>query len=162
MLSGQRRLDFLIEQGMQPEHYFVDIGCGSPDTGAAVAGFLHPGRYVGVETKRSQVRAARKQHPPLKEATLLRTRSFNLSRLPHWVEFDYGFGWLTHHTPNRIELCLRRVIERLAPGGTFYANHNDDFAAIMAIAAKVGARAEQIGDSLVRYTTTTASARYRE
>lgn len=41
--------DRLIERGVQPSHYVVDLGCGTLRIGALLIDFLDPERYVGLD-----------------------------------------------------------------------------------------------------------------
>jgi hypothetical protein len=41
------QIKFLIEAGLEPEHYFCDLGCGTLRVGLPVIEYLAPGRYFG-------------------------------------------------------------------------------------------------------------------
>lgn len=43
------QLDFLLRQGLDPFHKFLDIGCGPLRGGAPIINYLQPGHYTGVE-----------------------------------------------------------------------------------------------------------------
>ena len=38
---GKRQLDYLVEQGLQPSHYVLDVGCGPLRAGVATAAPPH-------------------------------------------------------------------------------------------------------------------------
>ena len=46
---GKRQYHFLINEGLVPEHKFLDIACGSLRLGQYVIPFLNKGNYFGVE-----------------------------------------------------------------------------------------------------------------
>ena len=46
---GRLQFDFLVEQGLQPHHKFLDIGCGSMRGGRHFIAHLDPGNYFGVD-----------------------------------------------------------------------------------------------------------------
>lgn len=47
--SGQLELDLLVQSGLQPDHYLVDVGCGSGRLAIRLAESGHPGHYLGTE-----------------------------------------------------------------------------------------------------------------
>ena len=54
---GERQLEYLRAQGLQPHHRLVDIGCGPFRAGRHFLDYLDPGNYYGVEANHSLIQA---------------------------------------------------------------------------------------------------------
>ena len=46
---GQLQFDFLVRQGLSPEHRLLDIACGCLRGGVHFVRYLQPGNYYGVD-----------------------------------------------------------------------------------------------------------------
>ena len=46
---GQLELDYLISQGLAPQHYFLDVGCGALRAGRMLSDYLEPAHYFGID-----------------------------------------------------------------------------------------------------------------
>lgn len=46
---GQLQFDFLVRQGLKPEHRLLDIGCGTLRGGRHFIRYLNPGNYTGMD-----------------------------------------------------------------------------------------------------------------
>src|SRR3954453_8856690 len=44
---GKLQLDYLVGQGLKPEHYVLDVGCGPLRAGVHFIGYLEPGQQRG-------------------------------------------------------------------------------------------------------------------
>ena len=129
---GKLQFDFLVERGLRPDHYLLDIGCGSLRGGVHFIRYLGTGRYFGVEKEESLLEAGRsvelKRYTlEQKEPQLFKADDFDLSALPPEVEFDFMLAQsvFTHLTPELIELCVKRVTPRLREKGVFYATFDE-------------------------------------
>jgi hypothetical protein len=58
---GLLQFEFLKKQGLQPNHVFLDIACGSLRGGRFFIPYLDPGNYLAVEKEATLVEAGR-QH----------------------------------------------------------------------------------------------------
>lgn len=56
---GQLQLDFLLSVGLQPEHSFLDIGCGTLRGGRLIIPYLNPGNYFGTDISSEAIKYAR-------------------------------------------------------------------------------------------------------
>jgi SAM-dependent methyltransferase len=111
---GPLQKNFLVSQGLMPEHRVLDIGCGSLRAGVAIADYLNPGRYFGFDHDSSIIKAA----------TEIEIQEHNLEEklLNVFLVDDSVF---THLDPPDIELSLKMLMPRLAEGGTFFATFNE-------------------------------------
>ena len=48
-IHSDTHYNYLIEQGLQPEHVFLDVGCGACRTAQKVVPYLHAGNYYGLD-----------------------------------------------------------------------------------------------------------------
>lgn len=123
---GRLQLDFLVSQGLRPEHRFLDVGCGSLRAGRWLVDHLDPGNYHGIDINVSLVETGYRHE--LTDAQRDRLPVSNLRVTDRFDSvFDQPFDMaiaqsvFTHVSLNQIRLCLYRVAQAMRPGGTFYA-----------------------------------------
>lgn len=172
---GKLQLDFLVAQGLRPEHYLLDVGCGSLRGGVHFIRYLEPGRYHGIDRNGERLEAGRTVELPRyglteKRPVLERIDDFGVERLGREFDFAFAQSVFTHIPLDAIEQCLRNVGEVLVPGGRFYATYNErsaggpdrvdrselaydkdpifryDFATLAKLCEGTGLEAERIGD----------------
>lgn len=122
---GEIQLKFMKEQGMQPEHELLDVGCGSLRGGIYFIEYLNEGKYSGLDLNPSLIKAG---HAEIQKANLLRKKSTlivneNLQFELFKKKFDYAIAQsvFTHLPVNVIQRCLINIEKVLNPGGKFYA-----------------------------------------
>lgn len=125
--TGQWWADLLDREGVQPEHFVLDLGCGSLGLGRLLLPRLSQSRYWGYEPDRDllfdgiAIELARAGIDPVKGHFIV-NRTFDLSESPHrfsWIVASSLFSRLSLHGVAR---CLATVLPHLAPGGRFYAS----------------------------------------
>jgi SAM-dependent methyltransferase len=124
---GKTQVDYLIQQGLRPHHKVIDIGCGSLRGGRYFVDYLDSGNYFGVDANLSVIEAGYQheltdeQRQKLPSTNLLANDRFD-ARIGGQT-FDYALAQsvFTHVSLNQIRLCLYRLAQSMAPGGTFYA-----------------------------------------
>lgn len=122
---GQLQFDFLVAEGLQPDHRLLDVGCGSLRAGVKLIPYLEPDRYAGVDQEQSLLAAGRAelgeelwaQRRPL----LMAMDDFAVSRLGRTFDVAVAQSVWTHISLNLVRRCLYGVEQVLAPGGRFYA-----------------------------------------
>ncbi len=125
---GRLQLDFLIKQGMQPQHYLLDIGCGALRLGVKALDYLESGHYFGADISNELMEAGYQQElsatqrQRLPRANLHATADFDFSFLSG-TKIDYAIAQsvFTHLPFNHIRRCLAQLAPHLSPGATFYA-----------------------------------------
>lgn len=127
---GKLQLDFLVTQGLKPEHKFLDVGCGSLRAGVHLVDYLEPANYYGIDISKEVIRAGYDN-----ELTDEQRARLPVTNLRVTDRFDGDFGVpidmaiaqsvFTHVSLNYIRLCLYRVAKVMAPGGKFYATFNE-------------------------------------
>ncbi len=123
---GKLQLDYLVEQGLQPEHYVLDVGCGPLRAGVHFMGYLEPGHYAGVDKRADTLERARKLELPRygvedKNPLLLVNDAFEFSKLGQTFDYAIAQSVFTHLPLNAIMRCLVEMAKVLRPGGRFYA-----------------------------------------
>ncbi len=123
---GRHQFDFLLGEGLQPAHTFVDVGCGSLRAGRHLIDYLDPGNYYGIDANVSLLQAgydvelSDEQRSRMPIANLRANDRFDAD---FGVEFDMAIAQsvFTHISLNHIRLCLYRLAKSMSPGGRFFA-----------------------------------------
>ena len=125
---GELQLQFLRDQGMQPHHRLLDIGCGALRLGVRAIDYLNPQHYFGSDISPELVDAGYQQELSdaqrekcSRESQFLLSHDFDFSALPEAVDFAIAQSVFTHLPLNHIRHCLARLVPHLVPGGVFYA-----------------------------------------
>jgi SAM-dependent methyltransferase len=130
---GSAQLRLLKSRGLKPEHFLLEVGCGCLRFGTKAIAYLERGHYVGIEADESLLDAGRNIELPAAEGCkgknpyFILSNDFDMSGLQGSVRFDYAMAQsvFTHLHITGVELCIKRVMERLKPGGIFCASYND-------------------------------------
>jgi SAM-dependent methyltransferase len=122
---GDEQLAFLQEQGLKPDHSFLDIGCGSLRAGRRFIDYLDAGQYHGVDKEHGMILAAQVELERAglvdKRPVLAESKHFDLEQLGRTFDFILAQSVFTHITLNDVITCLVAVDKALAPGGKFFA-----------------------------------------
>jgi SAM-dependent methyltransferase len=122
---GRLQRDFLLAQGLAPEHRFLDVGCGSLRAGRMLVDHLEPGHYYGIDVNHALLEAGYRdeldpqQRARLPEANLRATDRFDCD---FGTTFDMAIAQslFSHLSLNMMRLCLYRVAGVMRPGGRFF------------------------------------------
>ncbi len=126
---GKLQFDFLVEQGLQPHHRLLDVGCGAMRGGIHFAAYLEPQRYFGIDVNEDLLEAARRVEIPTAGLTEKvppdHLRASTRFEVPFGVAFDYAIAVsvFTHLPLNHVRLCLHQVAQAMGPGGRFFATY---------------------------------------
>jgi cyclopropane fatty-acyl-phospholipid synthase-like methyltransferase len=120
------QIRFLRQEGLEPRHYLLDLGCGTLRGGIPLIEYLEPGHYYGVDVRDQALEEGRKE---LREAGLehknpVLERRDRLSSADMGREFDFiwAFAVLIHMSDDVLAHCLDFAGRHLKNGGRFYAN----------------------------------------
>jgi SAM-dependent methyltransferase len=122
---GKLQFEYLLAQGLRPEQFLLDVGCGALRGGIHFVRYLHPGHYCGLDAD-PDILAAGRQELRLagladREVTLWADRTFDLGIFARQFDFVIAQSLFTHLPLDAISRCLEAVARVLAPGGRFYA-----------------------------------------
>ena len=124
-LHGQRQLEFLVAQGLRPDHLLLDVGCGSFRAGRHFVDFLEPEHYYGVDANHSVVLAGYDRELSDEQRRRLPTSHLRINdrfNVDFGVGFDYAIAnsVFSHVSLNHIRLALYRLSAVMAPGGKIW------------------------------------------
>jgi len=121
---GSQQFDYLVKHGMRPNHYLLDVGCGSLRGGIHSIPYLEDNHYFGIDISRKILRAGnavvKKNNLVNKVPTLVRLKNFEFQELNQKFDFAVAQSVFTHITLNDIIVCLRNIEEVLVDGGKFF------------------------------------------
>jgi len=123
---GKLQFDFIIKQGLMPEHFFLDVGCGSLRGGIHFINYLKPGHYFGIDKNMELLDAGRnielmKNNLIQKNPCLLHVQNFDFSILQHSFDYALAQSVFTHLSVSDISTCIQNIDKILVQGGKFYA-----------------------------------------
>jgi SAM-dependent methyltransferase len=124
---GALQFEFLKRQGLTPDAYLLDVGCGSLRGGIHFIGFLEPAHYFGIDLNESLIGAGLSHEVPAAglQDKVDRSQFHVTSRfdVPFDQRFDYAVAVsvFTHLPLNHIQLALYQLSRAMKPGGRFFA-----------------------------------------
>lgn len=123
---GKLQFDYLVGRGLEPSHYFLDVGCGPLRGGAHFIRYLEAGHYYGVDSNAPMLEETERLEVPRqgladKQPTLVAMADFGFERLDRQFDYALAQSVFTHLPLNEIIRCLMEMDKALAPGGEFYA-----------------------------------------
>jgi SAM-dependent methyltransferase len=123
---GQLQFDFLVKQGLQPTHRFMDVGCGSLRGGVHFIKYLEPGNYLGLDKEAELIRLGTDKELPQgtvesKTPEFVVSDSFEFERFSDGPDFALAQSLFTHLARPDIEVCLRKLRPVAHPGCRFFA-----------------------------------------
>jgi ABC-type polysaccharide/polyol phosphate transport system ATPase subunit len=124
--AGWWQFEFLKREGLRPQHYVADVGCGSLSAGVHLLSYMEQDRYWGIEANRPLFEAGVKEE--LGRTGVAADRGhfvvndrFDLSGVPNRFDIAIAHSLFTRMSLNGIARLLVNVGSRLAPNGRFYA-----------------------------------------
>ncbi|MDQ3755216.1 MAG: class I SAM-dependent methyltransferase [Acidobacteriota bacterium] len=133
---GKLQFDMLMQQGLKPKHFLLDVGCGSLRGGVHFIRHLEPGHYFGIDKSRELLEAGRRielARHRLKDRNpvLVVMHDFEFSTLNQRFDFALAQSVFTHLPLNQIIRCIVNVERVLVSGGkflaTFFENRDGKF-----------------------------------
>ena len=122
---GQFQFDFLAGEGLAPDHFMLDVGCGSLRGGVYFVKHLQAGHYFGIDASARLLDAGRRELERAgiadKRAALVADRNFGLAKLGQSFDFALAQSVFSHLPFNPIARCITEIERVLKPGGRFYA-----------------------------------------
>jgi hypothetical protein len=119
---AQLQLEFLRTKGLAPTDRLLDVDCGNLAFGTLAARYLQSGSYWGLAREDNLVAQVR----PVGDIRVV--RDFDLSVLPRGLMFTWAFASRVLGGLERFDRvrCVRVVMRRLTPTGSFYATCPQD------------------------------------
>jgi SAM-dependent methyltransferase len=122
------QFNFLINQGLQKQHKFLDYGCGTLRGGIPIIKYLYSGNYLGLDIRKEVIIEAKKELNSnfifFKKPTLEVISEINTDSFKSYCDFGIAFSVFMHLTDNIIEQTIRTISQILKANGVFFANVN--------------------------------------
>ena len=123
------QIAFLKEHGLQPQHDFLEIGCGPLTGGLPIIRYLEPNRYVGIDIRSSVIDLAWQEiglaKLGVKNPRLICSSSFGQEELMNKkFDFIFSFSVLYHLSDPILREYFDTVAHRLKPRGICVAQVN--------------------------------------
>lgn len=122
------QIDFLKQNGLEPHHRLIDVGCGTLRGGIPLIELLETGHYTGIEVReevlalgRDELREAGLEN---KEPELIHCRGLSSLELETKADYIWAFAVLIHMDDDALNACLSFVSQHLAATGVFFGNVN--------------------------------------
>lgn len=127
---GRLQFDFLADQGLQPQHYMLDFGCGSLRGGLRFIDHLEPGHYTGVDISEDVLEVARMYLAEAgledKNPALMLIDGLSLDELAgHSFDFILAQSVLTHMPPDDIQVLFSNISNVMHADSLFFATYFD-------------------------------------
>lgn len=119
---GDWALATLEREGLTPDAFVLDVGCGSLPAARRLLPRMQPGKYWGFDPSRELFNAgvlhelAPRQVDATRGHFVINDR-FDLSECPHTFSYAICHSLLTRLLADQIGACLVAVIGHLSPGG---------------------------------------------
>lgn len=122
---GRLQFDFLVSQGLEPDHVFLDVGCGALRGGRHFIKYLDPGNYLGIDLHQELLDAGAEKEVgeemmEEKRPELIASSDFEFERFAKRPDFALAQSLFTHLNPDDISHCLRKLSAVANPGCVFW------------------------------------------
>lgn len=121
----EHQYNYLLDQGLKPEHKFLDIGCGHFRAGLLFINYLIKGNYYGFDADLDEVK---KDMGGILEYKLFHkspnifiTSDFEVPTEDGFFDFMLAQSIFTHLPDEVITNAMDNLIPKLKPGGLFYS-----------------------------------------
>jgi SAM-dependent methyltransferase len=125
LAEGKQHFDFLLRNGLTPDHQFLDYGCGVFRLGRFAIPYLKPGHYVGMEISELRIEKGRrlleKEGIARNSFEAIITRDCLLNELgPRRFDYVWAKSVFTHMPDEDIKTMLTALKDHLTPDGAYY------------------------------------------
>ncbi len=122
---GRLQFRFMIERGLEPQHVFLDVACGSLRGGVRFIPYLEPRCYLGLDMKQQLIDIGIEHELgeklfALKKPEFVVSDSFEFRRFSKQPDFAIAQSLFTHLTESDILLCLKNLREVAKANTRFY------------------------------------------
>lgn len=127
---GQLQIEYMLAQGMKPEHRLLDFGCGTLRAGRHFIRYLDAGRYTGVDLSLGALEYGKSlvaeegladKHPRLIQNTDIATVSYGAASF----DFIMAQSVFTHLRLPEIGECLKSFASVMHPGTRLFFTYNE-------------------------------------
>ena len=127
--KGRLQFQMMVDQGLKPEHYLCDVGCGSLRGGVHFVGYLQPGHYLGIEKEQMLIDAGVEELGPKvveeKRPELVVSDAFEFEKFSTRPDYALAHSLFTHLPPPLIRMCLEKLRRFIKPDGVLLATFSE-------------------------------------
>jgi len=123
-MNRKYQIDFLVKNGLLPEHTLIEIGCGTLRGGIPIIKFLNSGNYFGVDVRKSVLKEARaelSQHQLERKQPTIVLMMEAREMISRKADIIWAFHVLIHMNQERLKEAFEFVAEKLKSSGRFLA-----------------------------------------
>lgn len=111
---GQLQFDFMVAQGLQPEHTLLDIACGSLRGGVHFINYLNPGNYLGLDKEQELINRGiehelGKDKQAEKQPEFVISDCFEFDKFSKVPNYAIAQSLFTHLVEKDIKACLKNL-----------------------------------------------------
>ena len=125
-LERDFQIRFLLSVGLQPNHYLLDVGCGTLRGGVPLIAYLENKHYYGVDIRKNVLKEAAqelKEHNlTQKKPILIWTSNIRTLKIPLKFDTIWMFDLLYILTDEKLSDVLEFVRKHLKSNGAAYGN----------------------------------------
>lgn len=129
-MKREFQIKFLKDMDLKPDHYLLDLGCGTLRGGIPIIEYLEIGHYFGIEVRKEVLNEGQKELVETglewKKPNLLISSDITNYKIDQKFDFVWAFSVLPHMSDEILVDNLTFVSKHLADDGVFYANVNID------------------------------------
>lgn len=113
---GQLQFNFLVAQGLKPEHTLLDIACGSLRGGVHFINYLNVGNYLGLDKEQELINRGIEQELGKDEQAEMQPEfvisdGFEFDKFSKKPDYAIAQSLFTHLVENDIKRCLKNLKE---------------------------------------------------
>ena len=106
--------NYLIEQGLKPEHIFLDVGCGACRTAQKIVPYLHENNYYGIDRMPELIEFGLNEvfdHKTVitKQPKFSVNSEFDLSFVDKPIDYVWCQSLMSHLDITDIQKCLSNI-----------------------------------------------------
>jgi len=124
-LNRMNEINFLIANGMEPNHHLLDIGTGWLRCGIDCIKYLDKDRFFGYDYSLADIELGftgiAKYGLEGKNPTLAVEKYFDAQKFSQEFDFAFANSIFTHLHPKAIMLCISNTVSVLKENGKFFA-----------------------------------------
>lgn len=123
---GRLQLDFLLREGLRPEHVLLDIACGSLRAGVHLIPYLNAGHYLGIDKEQALIEAGVRdelsaQVRAVKQPRFVASDAFEFEQFNARPDYALAQSLFSHLPEEPIRTCFQKLRQVIADDGLFYA-----------------------------------------
>lgn len=129
-LQGNLQKNFLISQGLSPEHKFLDLGCGCLRAGIKLIEYLYKDNYYGQDINLYLLRMGLENEMPNNLKDKVNINNFCISKdftllFDQDIKFDMAISQsvFTHLPLNHLYYCLLKIKDYFKKDSKFFVSY---------------------------------------